>query len=265
MSLYLTGFSGMHVQPAGSVLHSTLGSWNQTSGRHTEQPSPVFVTVNRQLGAGAVSFSHRLAARLNELGTNQWSAWDRELMEKVSTEFRISRQILDSIRLAHHNWLRDLLEGLAISKPPPNVEEIRAYRRVVTTIRALAASGHVIIVGMCGTFITEGMPAAIHLRLVAPLEYRIKSTAGQEGISLHEAAAKIATIDQRRLEFNRRYWHRKAIAPEAFTMTLNSAEMSLDELVDCVVPLIRKREVAAKDLKLSNPREPTGVETAVAL
>jgi cytidylate kinase len=242
MSPHISGFSGMHVQPAGSILHAALQSWNQTSERHTDQPAPVFVTVSRQPGAGAVSFSHRLAARLNEQGTDQWSAWDRELLEKVSTEFRISKDFLESIPLAHHNWLQDLLEGLAISKPPPDVAEVQAYKRVAMTIRALANSGHAIIVGMGGMFITDGMPSAIRLRLVAPLEYRIKSTAEREQISLHKAAAKVALIDERRLEFYRRYWHEKAIVPEAFTMTLNSAEMSLDELVDCVLPLIRKRE-----------------------
>ena len=48
----------------------------------TERPERVFVTVSRQPGAGAISFSHRLAERLNQDGQGDWSAWDRELVEK---------------------------------------------------------------------------------------------------------------------------------------------------------------------------------------
>ena len=90
------------------------------------------------------------------------------------------------------------------------------------------------------------MPGAIHVRLVAPLEHRIKCTAEQDKISLHDAAAQIVDIDQRRTEFYRRYWPGKVIAPEAFTMTLNSAELSLDELVDSVFAVIQGHETRAK-------------------
>jgi hypothetical protein len=110
------------------------------------------------------------------------------------------------------------------------------------TIRALATAGHAIIVGQGGTFITQEMPMAIHLRLVAPLEHRIKYTAARDNLSLHNAAARIVKIDQRRAEFYRRYWPGKRVAPQTFTMTLNSAELSVDEMLQVVLPLVRSRE-----------------------
>ena len=236
-----------HVQTAEKTLKAAIHSWNHPAERRTtEQQTRVFVTVSRQPGAGAISFSHRLAARLNQDGQNDWSAWDSELVEKVSAEHGIAKEIIEMIPNRHHNWLDELLQGFIAGQNPPDMMEIRAYKQVAMTIRALATAGHAIIVGQGGSFITEGMPAAIHLRLVAPLEHRIKYTAEGEKISLHEAAARIVEIDQRRAVFYRRYWPGKVIAPETFTMTLNSAELSLDELVECVLPLIRTREMAGR-------------------
>jgi hypothetical protein len=235
------------LEPAERTLRAAIHTWNHDAGRPvTERPQRVFVTVSRQPGAGAISFSHRLAERLNRDGQGDWSAWDRELVAKVSAEQGIAEEIIEMIPNRHHNWLDDLLQGVGISPNPPDVIETRAYKQVAKVIRALAAAGHAIIVGQGGTFITEQMPGAIHVRLVAPLEYRIKCTAEQDKISLHEAAAQIVDIDQRRTEFYRRYWPGKVIAPETFTLTLNSAQLSLDELVDCVFPLIRSREAKEK-------------------
>ncbi len=226
---------------AEKTLNAALRSWT-----HPAEPKArktrTFVTVSRQPGAGAVSFSHQLAKRLNEEGQGDWSAWDRELVEKVSDEHHIAKEVIEKIPDRHRNWLDELVQGFSVSQCPSDVAELRAYKRVVLTIRALATAGHAIIVGQGGTFVTEQMPGAIHLRLVAPLEHRIKSTAARDMIPLHEAAARIIEIDRRRSDFYRRFWPGKEIVPEAFTAMLNSAELSLDELVECVLPLIRSRE-----------------------
>jgi cytidylate kinase len=235
-----------NIAPADKTLRAAIQSWNNTPPGAIGDRPPVFVTVGRQPGAGAISFSHRLAARLNESANADWSAWDRELVEKVSAEHGIAKEIIEMIPNRHHNWLDELLQNFSQSMNPPDLVEIRAYRRVAMTIRALAMAGHAIIVGQGGTFITEKMPSAIHLRLVAPLEHRIKYTAERDEVALRVAAAKIVEIDHRRAEFYRRYWPTKAVAPETFTMTLNSTELSVDELVECVFPVVRSREGAVK-------------------
>lgn len=211
------------------------------------QQARVFVTVSRQPGAGTISFSHRLAERLNQDGQNDWSAWDRELVEKVSAEHGISKEIIEMIPDRRHNWLDELLQTFSTTQNSPDLVDIRAYKRVIMTIRALATAGHAIIVGQGGTFITQRMPAAIHLRLVAPVEHRTKYMAERDKLSLSEAAARIADVDLRRNDFYRRYWPGTVIAPETFTMTLNSAELSTDDLVTCVLPLIRSRETIERD------------------
>lgn len=243
MSPLYAHFPGTGIDPAAKTLKAAIYSWNQGAERPlAEQDARVFVTVSRQPGAGAISFSHRLAERLNRDDPGDWSAWDRELVEKVSAEHGIAKGIIEMMPTRPHNWLDDLLQGISTSSNPPGVLEIRAYKQVVMTIRALATAGHAIIVGRGGNFITEGMPAAIRLRLIAPLEHRIKYTAESDKISIHKAAAKVAEVDERRAEFYRRYWPGKVSAPESFTMTLNSAELAVDELVECVLPLIHNRE-----------------------
>jgi cytidylate kinase len=249
MSTRTNRLPGSGLEPAEKILRAAIHSWNRSGERAGDHPPRVFVTVSRQPGAGGISFSHKLAERLNREGSGNWAAWDRELVEKVSAEHGIAREILEMIPNRRHNWIDELLQSFSVSSSPTDFEEVRAYKRMVMTIRALATAGHAIIVGQGGAFITEEMPAAIHLRLIAPLEHRIKYAAERDGLTLHEAAAKIVETDKRRAEFYRRYWPGKATAPEAFTMTLNSAELSVDELVECVLPLVRIRDAGGKNLE----------------
>lgn len=234
---------GLNLTAAEKTLNTAIQTWNDSfRSKSAEQAVRPFLTVSRQPGAGAILFSHRLAAHLNQNGDRDWSAWDRELVEKVSSEMGISKSIIEMIPDRTHNWLDDLVQNFATSDNAPNAVETRAYKRVAMTIRALAAAGHAILVGQGARFVTAGMPGGIHLWMVAPLEHRIESMAQREGMSRRDAAAKIAQLTRNRKTFYERYWPGKVIEPETFTITVNVAELTVDELIEGVVPMIRARE-----------------------
>jgi hypothetical protein len=44
--------------------------------------------------------------------------------------------------------------------------------------------------------------------------------------------------------FYRRHWPGRTLEPQTFSITFNAAELSMDELIECVVPIIRLREMA---------------------
>jgi cytidylate kinase len=245
-------FTSFSLEPAETILRCALHSWNHPEDRPViPLPARAFVTVSRQPGAGAITFSHRLAERLNsdkEVTGEQadWSAWDRELVQKVSEETGVAKEIIEMMPNRRNTWMDDLLQILFEGPNPADVAELHAYKQMILTVRALATAGHAIIVGQGGLFITQGIPAAIHLRLVAPLAHRISYTAEREKISHQQAVELVAESDRKRAEFYHRYWPRHVIAPEIFTMTLNSAELTLDELVESVLPVIRDPEIASE-------------------
>jgi cytidylate kinase len=251
--------TGLRLGTAEKVLTSALHVWTREQENSAEGAIRSSVTVSRQPGAGGNTLSHRLAARLNQENEQDWSAWDRELIDKVAAEHNLSKELIEMIPTRRHNWLDDMLQGLFSSQTPPEIAEVRAYKKVMLTIRALASAGHAILVGYGGQFITQGMPGAIHLRLVAPIAHRLRHTVEREQITLKEAAERIHEIDQHRTAFYHRYWPHHSRESESFTMTLNVAELSVDEMIECVVPVIRSRESAP--LKASVIK-PVAIETA---
>src|SRR3954463_15652572 len=121
MTSRMTSFGGGglpgSLASAQATVHSALHSLEQSVKSHQSEVHPrVFVTVSRQPGAGGVSFSHRLAARLNEREPADWSAWDKELVEKVSAEHGVQRSIVEMLEERPHSWLDEMLEGFSGSE-----------------------------------------------------------------------------------------------------------------------------------------------------
>lgn len=227
-------------QPVHGALNAALHIWTNPERRHAaEKLARAFLTISREPGAGGVPLAHRLAERLNAQAGGDWSAWDQELVEKVSAEHHLKKDAVETIDERPHTWLDDLVSSFS---QHVTQSDVSVFKKVASTIRALATSGHAIIVGRGGRFITDGLAGGIHIRLIAPLEYRIRTTAESFNVSPAAAAKRLAEIDRNRTVFYRQFWPGKSLDPQNFTMTLNSAEMSLDEMVASIVPLISLRD-----------------------
>ena len=230
-----------------SIVADRLSHWasaalyGEQHGTHESAPgAPIpFVTISRQAGARGLSLARRLAERLNAVdpGEHPWSVWDRELIEKVAAESHITPELIETIEGHHRRWW----EALAGNWSGP--DELAVHRRVAATIRALAKAGRAIILGRGGVYATADLPRGIHLRLVAPLDYRVAYMARELKIAPEAAAVQVRRLDDDRETFHRRYFHGKALLPEIFTLTLNAAALTDDQMVSCILPLIHPAEV----------------------
>lgn len=242
MANHSSHLPGSRLEPAERILKAALHHWGRSE---TDVPAPVsaanFITISRQPGCGADPFSHRLAERLSQMD-GHWSAWDNELLEKVSQEHGIAANILELIE-RRHTWLENVLQSLSITSAP-DVQEVKAYKQVVVTVRALAEAGRAIIVSEGGAFITENLSGGVHVRLIAPLQHRIQYFAATRNLPVYKAAQQIVDMQQRRSGFYHQYWSGKTLSPEEFTITLNTAQTSLDEMVECIAILVHTRHSA---------------------
>lgn len=211
------------------------------AGAQPPPPAEPFITLSREPGAGAWSLAQQLVQCLNadDPAGRPWTAWDRELMEKVARDYHLSTQLIDSLEEANHSWLTEFLSGLSSADVPEQADEARIYGRMVATIRALAQAGRVVIVGAGSVFVTRPMPGGIHVRLVAPLEKRIEFMAHTCNMTPKAAAARIKEMEHNRQVFFRRYWPKEAIAPESFALTINTATLSTETIIDLLKTVVR--------------------------
>ena len=191
-----------------------------------------FVTILREAGAGGSTVAHALADALNERrGNGHWQAFDGELVEKVAEDHEISASLVEALEEKSHTWLDKLL----VSGPS---SEFGVYRRVAGTIRALAEVGGAVIVGRGGVFITRDLPGGIHVRLVAPQDWRVRRIAATRGLSLRDAERAVRETEERRAAFYRSRWPDKDIAAEHFDLTINTARVDPERVVRALVAVV---------------------------
>jgi hypothetical protein len=73
------------------------------------------------------------------------------------------------------------------------------------------------------------------------LDYRVACVAGEEGLTREAAEAKVRRLDGDRAAFHRRYWGSDKPPPELFTLTLNVSDMTGEQMVDAILPLVMGR------------------------
>lgn len=228
-------------QLVGSLKSGT----QETPGGAGSQSRP-FVTISRQAGAGG-RFGKLLAERLNGLAhspgqpeqpSNQWHCMDRELVERIASDHHLSAGLIDGLEQSSHSFIAEFVKGLSLRDGGPP-SDLAVVRRVAETMRALAQAGHVILVGLGGVFMTHNMPNGFHVRLIAPLEFRVRNVAQARGISLADARKKVSELDDERIGYFHAFWPDKVLTDELFHVTLNSSVVDVVQMADCIASLLK--------------------------
>jgi cytidylate kinase len=95
--------------------------------------------------------------------------------------------------------------------------------------------GKTIIIGRGGAILTAGIPAGFHLRLIAPLEWRIKRVMEIFEIDRQTAEKKVARMDKEREKFLRKYLNTDPANVYFYHIILNNAKMTTEVMVNAVL------------------------------
>jgi cytidylate kinase len=229
-------------------LRQVLGSLRtvSTPGGHASQgdlPHWPFVTISREAGTGGMTVGRLLAAHLNgsDPPEHPWQCLDRELVERIAADHHMSTSLVESLEHSSHTWIEEFLGGLSRSddKSP---SELAVFRRSVETVRALARAGRVILVGLGGVLIARDMPGAIHVRLIADLEWRIANLARNDQLSPADAKKRVLQLDRERQAFIARFFPTLTLTSEMFHVTLNASTLSDAQMAEAIAGILRFKQ-----------------------
>lgn len=106
-------------------------------------------------------------------------------------------------------------------------------------IRSLAQEDNVVIIGRASEIILKEFPNVFHIRVVAPLDLRIRRVMERYDISYNEAAKAIARSDKNRAEYVRTFYHADINNPLLYDLILNTNKLDIDEMVKYVAEIIK--------------------------
>ena len=200
------------------------------------------ITISRMAGTNAHGIGRFIIMRLAESADPDliagWDLFDQKLCALIAQNKSLDADydalVTDKYRAGGvHRMVYELLIGTP--------QEYRIQKKIEEVIRLLARLGKVIIIGRGGFQIARHMPGAIHLHLVAPLEYRVQTVMKFDNLTEEAAARKIKETDEERTRFLKKH-HNCDIRDSAnFDLVWNVASFSTAEIVAATAELVRSR------------------------
>lgn len=201
------------------------------------------ITISRQCGSGGHSIGSKVA---EELGI---PFYDKKIMEIVAKRSGLSE---DTIEKQGEENSNGVLYNLAVSLSrgysaysadnKHNMvlpDQIFAFQSEL--IRELADKESCVIVGRCADSILEGRPDCLHVYIYADLEDRKKRVIAEHGIDPEEAEYHVLSRDKKRAQHYKYYTERTWGAAKNYDICLNSSHFGVDNCVDIIVDIIKRR------------------------
>lgn len=197
---------------------------------HRPPHRPV-ITFSREPGSGGRLIAQIVAGKLG------FSYYDRNLVDLVAQEGRLSCEIVRHLDEKKTNNIIDIISTLFGRDPLPNQAYIRALSKAVL---AIAAKGSAVIVGRGANFLL-GPDSSLSVRIVAPLAVRIRSNVNYDHMTEKQASVSIRKIHVDRRNFVQKYFSKNIASANYYDLVINTRAITVEDAAELVVGFYHHR------------------------
>ena len=210
-----------------------------------KEPGPV-ITISREYGCGgsqlARNFIEKVLSKATNLSSrlNSWSIVNKEILKLSADDLKtFPKKVEKSMETVEVSPVEDLFSSLSSHY---ELTDKRIHETVAHVISDFAKKGHTIIVGRGGSSVIKNIERSLRIKLIAPLEWRIKSVAQKKNISEEAAQQRIEEMDPKRAQWNVQLSHGKH-NNDFFDIIFNRMLMSESEIISVMTNLCAKRGI----------------------
>jgi len=227
-----------------SVSKYLVASFDVSSIQSPKKDSLV-VTVSRDTGCDALQVVKDLVRKLNEdirpyERHTHWRYVSKEILEKAAKKLSLKPNKVDQLLGGND---KSLVEEMVLSfSSSLHPSDLKVRRIVKEIIQSIDSKGNVAILGRAGVAILPHDKKHIHIKLTAPVKWRIDKIHKEYGVSLKEAETHILSSDKARTSMIRHFLGKKP-DPAIFDAVLNVKSLSKTEICQTIYGLIKMKEV----------------------
>lgn len=207
------------------------------------------VSISRECGCSA----NRIAIKLSKILTGysyqseskrdvEWKWINKEVIEKAALELEMHPEKIRDVFLGEvKTSLHEVSTAFSTSKVY-DADDQKVIDTVTSVIRQLAREGHCIIVGRAGNVVTSDISLRLNVRLVAPLDWRIRRIMQISNMTLSDAQDYVLAVDRERDLFVEHVAGRK-LNYNDFDVVFNYSTMKDDHIVDAILNILKNRKI----------------------
>jgi cytidylate kinase len=216
-------------------------------GRYREsvlKQSPVndgpVITISRLTGCDARQVAANLADILNQrFGTTRWKWVDKDIIYAIAKE-------LNSDALRVENFYKGIelssLSEMIMAFSGGFISDLRVKKAIKDVVLSMCKEGHIILVGRGGVSIAHNISDALHIRLVAPFEWRVDNVKRKKEMTLGAAEEYVIDTDEKRFNLIQAFLDKKPKNIDyLFDATINRSSFSISDISEMILSLYEKK------------------------
>jgi cytidylate kinase len=189
------------------------------------------ITVSREAGAGGSDIARRLAKALD------LDLIGGQIIQHVADSAKMSRKVIESLDEREVTFRETLLSSLFGENRPWPGEYLHHLTRVIGTIGIF---GNVIIVGRGANFVLP-KERIFRVRIIAPMELRVKYFMEDRGYTKAESEQYIVTRENNRKAFVRKYFSADIADPANYDIIINTEKISMAAATEAIIVAFNQR------------------------
>jgi cytidylate kinase len=229
-----------------NILQQYLEERHRDKKKDTDfgEPGP-FITISREFGCSGKFLADKLSHRLNQekRGDQKKGSWrvvSKEILEESAKELELHPSQIEYVFKYEKRSAIDEILGALSSKYYKSDRRIRnTIKKVIYTI---GMEGNSVILGRCGAVITKDLPRSLHVRLIAPVEWRTEVVRKRFNLSEKEAREYIQDIDKKRAQL-RNNLAGEEVDDTFYDLIFNAKRFEFDEMVEIIMKTLETKKI----------------------
>lgn len=207
-----------------------IKKWQSMYSQADRQAEPRLptITLSMEPGSGGSILAQKIADRLD------FDLFNRAIVEEIAKSAEIRETVIETLEKDRLSGIEDFIASLVKDY---YIHPDLYLEHLIKVINTIAEHGRAVIVGRGANFI---LPAneIFAVRVVAPLETRIRNVALKYNVSTEEAKRRVIQRESRRKAFVRHSFNAEISDSLHYNMVVNTSKMSIASAVEAVVAAV---------------------------
>jgi hypothetical protein len=187
--------------------------------------------LSRERGSGGGGVARLVGERLG------WHVFDREVLDEIAQLAHVRQQVVESVE---DEPCSDREKAWRPELEPEDIGYEHYLRHLRQVVLTLGHHGDVVILGRGAQYLLPAQ-SALRVRIVAPLELRVRRLAERDHVPLLEAEAHVLKFDAGRSEFIRKCFQRDPNSPLDYDLIVNTGEIRPEAAAELVILALRDK------------------------
>ncbi len=227
----------IHLRQIDGSLRFQASQYVQFLRKAPLAPGPL-ITISREYGCEGYGLASALTEKLTTKD-HPWLVYSRDMHDSVSSKGDPIHELNEIVNAGSRDMIQEMFDQYMADKPT----DIQRYRTLVENVSVLSKHGYAVILGGGAGILTQTNPRALHVRLLASEEFRVKRIATVRKLSEEDAHRHVNEHNENRVAFIQKFTRKDVNDPYLYDVMLNNGTLTVDQMSDIIIQTMNVRHL----------------------